>query len=71
MSHAGALVQADAKQGGGTHTVASSFKCWGLQIAIEGAVQETHGPGEAMEREACEAARRLNLRHLKLVDNAR
>lgn len=42
--------------------------CRGLQATIEGNVQVTHGPGEAMELEMCAAARLRNLQHLQLID---
>ena len=40
----------------------------GLQVIVEGAVQATHGPGQAMELEMCAAARLRNLQHLQLID---
>ena len=40
----------------------------GLQANVEGNVQSTHGPGEAMELEMCAAARLRNLQHLQLID---
>ena len=37
-------------------------------MIVEGAVQATHGPGQAMELEMCAAARLRNLQHLQLID---
>ena len=48
-----------------THLVVASR---GLQANVEGNVQSTHGPGEAMELEMCAAARLRNLQHLQLID---
>ena len=42
--------------------------CRGLQMTVQGNVQATHGPGEAMELEMCAAARLRNLQHLHLID---
>ncbi|GAX84233.1 hypothetical protein CEUSTIGMA_g11656.t1 [Chlamydomonas eustigma] len=55
---------------GGTHVNGTEFKCWGLQMRTAGEVMSIHNALD-VENEMCDAARYLNLKHLRLVDSSR